>query len=202
MNEKILSVKELNEVLTKLQNNQKLEDFDTFSEVDIVFIAGLLLWYNINETKISLRFRDSPDYKTFKITEYVLTDDKTPKQEQKTIRFSSNVAFFRLTKYLEQFNSIFNKQIKLEVVCSNDLGKLEIINLQNVTRIDNIAENLPLSFVPILYINELSFDWLFRNVDNHKIRQLKGDYISILEEQRSNKKKHIILKKRRISYRN
>lgn len=41
----MLSVKELDEVLRKLQNKEKLTSIGTFSEVDIVFVAGLFLWY-------------------------------------------------------------------------------------------------------------------------------------------------------------
>jgi len=44
-----LSVKELNIVLRKLQNKEKLPVLGTFSEVDIVFVAGLFLWYKQNE---------------------------------------------------------------------------------------------------------------------------------------------------------
>ena len=49
----MLSVKELNEVLQKLQkelknkgsSKEKISIDGTFAEVDIVFIAGLFLWY-------------------------------------------------------------------------------------------------------------------------------------------------------------
>ncbi|MDR0692473.1 MAG: hypothetical protein LBF69_05490 [Prevotellaceae bacterium] len=41
----ILSVQELNKVLEKLQENKELALFGTFSEIDIVFVAGLFLWY-------------------------------------------------------------------------------------------------------------------------------------------------------------
>jgi len=42
---KMLSVEKLNEVLGKLQNNGEEKLFETYTEVDIVFIAGLFLYY-------------------------------------------------------------------------------------------------------------------------------------------------------------
>lgn len=41
----MLSINELNNVLKKLQNNEEITEIGEFSEVDIVFIAGLFLWY-------------------------------------------------------------------------------------------------------------------------------------------------------------
>lgn len=46
---KMLSIDELNEVLLKLQNKENISIIGTFSEVDIVFIAGLFLWYKQHE---------------------------------------------------------------------------------------------------------------------------------------------------------
>ncbi|GHU89000.1 hypothetical protein FACS1894155_05020 [Bacteroidia bacterium] len=46
----MLSIKELNEVLHNLQNGKETPINGTFSEVDIVFIAGLCLWYKKNNT--------------------------------------------------------------------------------------------------------------------------------------------------------
>jgi len=62
----MLSVKELNIVLDKLQKGQPIPPLGTFSEVDIVFIAGLFLWYmqhKGNWTKIPIDFKltDSGD---------------------------------------------------------------------------------------------------------------------------------------------
>ena len=49
--QKRISVKELNIVLDKLRNKEKLPEFGTYSEVDIVLIAGLFLWYKQNESE-------------------------------------------------------------------------------------------------------------------------------------------------------
>ena len=48
MNE-MLSINELNIVLEKLQKDEKLSNFGTFSEVDIVFVSGLFLWFKQHE---------------------------------------------------------------------------------------------------------------------------------------------------------
>jgi len=42
---RMLSVKELNVVLKRLQNNEEIAPLGTFSDVDIVFVAGLFLQY-------------------------------------------------------------------------------------------------------------------------------------------------------------
>ena len=41
----MLSVKELNKVLDELRKGDELTSLGTFPEVDIVFVAGLFLWY-------------------------------------------------------------------------------------------------------------------------------------------------------------
>lgn len=46
---RILSIKELNNVLQKLQNKEDLPILGAFAEVDIVFVAGLFLWYKQHE---------------------------------------------------------------------------------------------------------------------------------------------------------
>jgi hypothetical protein len=52
MQKRMLSVKELNDVLEKLQNNEEISPIGTFSEVDIVFVAGLFLWHKQKHQKL------------------------------------------------------------------------------------------------------------------------------------------------------
>jgi len=55
----MLSVNELNEVLKTLQEGKTIKPLGTFTEVDIVFVAGLFLWYMQHRdswTKLSLSF--------------------------------------------------------------------------------------------------------------------------------------------------
>jgi hypothetical protein len=70
---KMLSVKELNEVLEKLQNKEKLTEIGTYSEVDIVFVAGLFLWYKQHEKdweKIPRFFNLNENYKAWHHSSY------------------------------------------------------------------------------------------------------------------------------------
>lgn len=70
---KMLSVKELNEVLQKLQNKEKLTSIGTFSEVDIVFVAGLFLWYKQHKQgwkKIPQFFNLTESYKAWHHSHY------------------------------------------------------------------------------------------------------------------------------------
>jgi hypothetical protein len=56
----MLSVKELNEILQKLIDKEEIPMIGTFSEVDIIFVAGLFLWYKQHEEswkRISVCFK-------------------------------------------------------------------------------------------------------------------------------------------------
>lgn len=69
----MLSVKELNEVLQKLQNKEKIPLIGTFSEVDIVFVAGLFLWYKQHKQgwkKIPQFFYLTESYKAWHHSRY------------------------------------------------------------------------------------------------------------------------------------
>lgn len=70
---KKLSIKELNEVLGKLQHNETIPQFGTFSEMDIVFVAGIFLWFKQHEKnwkKIPLFFNLSEDNNIWKFSLY------------------------------------------------------------------------------------------------------------------------------------
>jgi hypothetical protein len=65
---KILSIEELNTIIQKLQNKEKLPEIGTFSEVDIVFVAGLFLWYKQHEQD----WRKIPRFFNMKLNDNVL----------------------------------------------------------------------------------------------------------------------------------
>jgi hypothetical protein len=68
-----LSVKELNIVLDRLQKDQPITPLGTFSEVDIVFIAGLFLWYmqhKDNWTKLHINFKFDENADTWNHSHY------------------------------------------------------------------------------------------------------------------------------------
>lgn len=69
----MLSVKELNKVINKLQKGEPITPLGTFSQVDIVFVAGLFLWYMQNKdswTKIPIIFNFTESGNTWNHSHY------------------------------------------------------------------------------------------------------------------------------------
>lgn len=69
----MLSVKELNEIIIRLQNSERLSYLGVFSQVDIVFVAGLFLWYKQHEanwTKIPYFFDISENANAYNHSHY------------------------------------------------------------------------------------------------------------------------------------
>jgi len=69
----MLSVKELNKVINKLQNGEPVTPLGTFSEVDIVFVAGMFLWYmrhRDNWKRISVNFNLTDNNKNWTHSHY------------------------------------------------------------------------------------------------------------------------------------
>jgi hypothetical protein len=157
---KILSVKELNIVLDKLQKLKKDEKISkeniiegVFSEVDIVFVAGLLLWHMQYEDDSLLA---SIDFSNVKIEETIRGRDSLHQN------------------YFKQIKELY--KIDCQAIFRNFPSAKRI-----TTHIYSGA------FAPILYINKATLNWLFVDINSNNIfNNIKNEYIKYLKESNSN----------------
>jgi hypothetical protein len=146
----MLSVKELNEVLEKFQNKEELSTIGTFSEVDIVFVAGMFLWY----------MQHKNDWK--KIPKTIRGED--------WICLSANIEKKRDFVHSNYFKQIY----KLYNVSHNQIFE----NFPNPESVKGKykADIYSSDFVPPIYITEENLDCFFRDKIDNNIEYIKNKY--------------------------
>jgi hypothetical protein len=167
------SIQELNKELAALnvENNHEVS-VSSEKEIDIAFIAGILLWYRIEGINdLTLRFSGSPE-KTITIYEY--SDEDI--YNTKTISFCNAKHFNALITYLRQYNELY-PGIKVRFICLDNVGE-EMVIWPSRVFVPGFSDTFHLSYAPILYINSDTIDEIFGN--SNKYIYNKEKYITEL----------------------
>jgi len=159
----MLSVEGLNKILTGLAE-RKMEPLGTFSEVDIVFIAGLFLKFKQlgnDWVKIPQFVKNNDNEKVDLIKLY---DESVKKRDLIHQYYFNHIKKLYCVNYSEIFESFPNSK----------------------PRTDYKVYDYSASFAPPIYITKDTIDCFFGNKNDISINNLKDSYITYLEKKDDN----------------
>jgi len=151
---KMLSVNELNIVLRNCRKKDKIPPLGTFSEVDIVFIAGLFLWFKQNENNWS------------KIPKFTINDN------------GENIELINLFDKSEKKRDLIHQYYFNHIKILYNVDYLDIFEFfpNSKPSRDLKVYDYSLSFAPPIYITKENLNYFFKDNSENNIKYLKNKY--------------------------